>query len=176
MRTLKDISPKQKRFCREYLVDQNGKRAAIRAGYSPKTAAAQASMMLDKPHVAEYMAQLTKKQEMDLTVTAERVINEFARIAFADPATYLIPSKSRAGPRMKSLEELTPDQRAAVAEFDIVTKKLKLYDKLNALEKLGKHLKLFTELHEQQHNFTIMPELKLGGKTIIFNVGEPKKK
>lgn len=173
------ISPKQKQFCKEYLIDHNGTRAAIRAGYSKKTARAQASMLLDKPHVAAYLAQLTKGRDMDLTITAERVLKEIARIAFADPSSYFVPARSGHGggpARMKDMDELTPDQRAAVAEFDMATKKFKLYDKLNALEKLGKHLKLFTELHEQQLNFTVMPELKLNGTVLVFNVGLPKGK
>lgn len=175
MRTLKGITPKQKRFCREYLIDCNGKQAAIRAGYAPNYACEQACMMLVKPHIAAYLAELTKKQEMDLTVTAERVLKELARIGFHDIGAYYRRDDDGIL-HLRELDELTADQRAAIAEYDPEKKILRLYSKDPALDKLGKHLKLFTDLHEQQHSFTIMPELKLGGKTIIFNVGEPKKK
>ena len=46
------LPPRQQHFVAEYLVDQNGKAAAIRAGYSPRSAQVKASRMLDKPQVA----------------------------------------------------------------------------------------------------------------------------
>lgn len=168
-------NPKQERFCREFMIDHNGTQAMIRAGYSKKTATAQASMMLAKPHIQKFLAELAKSQAMDLTVTADRVIKELARLAFHDVGAYYKRDKNQKLV-LRDLDELTYDQRAAVAEYDPEKKILKLYSKDPSLDKLGKHLKLFTELHEQQHNFTIMPELKLNGNVVIFNVGLPKGK
>jgi phage terminase small subunit len=160
-------------FCAEYLIDHNGTQAAIRTGYSAKSAKQQASRHLADPMVKDYLAELAKSVQSDLTITADRVLKELARIAFHDPQSYFTKD-SRGRTVLKSMDEFTADQRAAISEFDATTKKLKLYDKLSALDKLGKHLKLFTELHEQQHTFTKMSEVKLNGTVLIFNVGEPK--
>lgn len=168
------ITPRVERFCHEYLIDLNGKQAAIRSGYSPKAAAQQASLLLSKPQVAAFLSLLMKQRNSDLTVTADRVLKELARLAFHDVGSYY---KIAGGKEvLKTLDELTEDQRHAIVEYDPKAGTMKLAAKDGPLEKLGKHLKLFTELHEQQHTFTIMPELKLNGKTVIFNVGEPRKK
>lgn len=57
---------------------------------------------------------------------------------------------------------------------ELAVKTPKHSDKLNALNLLGKYHKLFTELHETQHTFTLMPSMKIGGKPVDFNVGKPK--
>ncbi len=51
-----DLNPKQQRFVEEYLIDLNGKQAAIRSGYSPKTAEVQASRLLSNAKVSEAVA------------------------------------------------------------------------------------------------------------------------
>lgn len=170
---MRTVTPKQKRFCKEYLVDFNGKRAAIRAKFSVRTAASQASNMLAMPHIKAYIAKIGAPKEMDLTVTAERVLRELARLAFHDPGVYY-KRDPKGKIMLRDLDELTEDQRAAIAEYNPETKTLKLYSKDPSLDKLGKHLKLFTELHEQQHTFTIMPVVKRGGRELVFNVGLPK--
>lgn len=58
----------------------------------------------------------------------------------------------------------------------IAMKAPKSGDCLKALDLLGKHHKLFTEMHETQHTFTLMPSMKIGGKTHEFDVGKPKPK
>jgi phage terminase small subunit len=79
-----DLGPRQARFVEEYLLDANAKQAAIRAGYSPKTAEAQGSRLLSnaKVHraVAARMAERSKRTE----VTADRALLEIARIGFSD--------------------------------------------------------------------------------------------
>lgn len=169
----KGITEQQKRFCREYLVDHNASAAALRAGYSPNGVHVAASKLLKRKTIKACLKRLTKKVDMDLTITAERVLAEYARIAFQDAGAFFT-TDDKGKPRLKTMEELTPDQRAAVSEFDLNAKKLKLYDKQTALQALGKHLKLFTELHELQHTFSIMPTIKRGGRTVEFNVGAPK--
>jgi phage terminase small subunit len=49
------LTPKQLQFCKEYLIDLNGAQAAIRAGYSEKTAKEIASENLTKPNIVEYI-------------------------------------------------------------------------------------------------------------------------
>lgn len=56
----------------------------------------------------------------------------------------------------------------------IATKAPKSSDCLKALDLLGKHHKLFTEMHEHQHTYTLMPSIKIGGEPLGFDVGKPK--
>jgi phage terminase small subunit len=165
----------QRKFCHEYLIDFDGAKAVRRAGSTAKHPEVVACHMLSKPHIKLYLGKLTKELEPDITVTAERVIKELGRLAFYDPADYFKRNEKNELV-IKDIDELTPDQRAAIVDYDPVKKVLKLSTKDSSLDKLGKHFKLFTELHEQQHTFTVMPELKLGGNTVVFNVGQPAKK
>jgi len=75
------LNEKQKRFTEEYIVDLNGKQAAIRAGYSEKTAENQASRLLRKDKVKEYLAELTKERASKVGLSAEYVLNAFINIA-----------------------------------------------------------------------------------------------
>lgn len=76
----KPITDKQKRFVREWLVDMNGTRAAIRAGYSEKSAAQTASRLMKDPAVREYRDALLKETFDALGVTAHSLAVEVWRI------------------------------------------------------------------------------------------------
>lgn len=78
------MTAKEQRFVEEYLAGLNGTRAAIRAGYSPKTACAIASENLKKPKIAAEVARRTHASRRRFEADAERVIKELRRIAFAD--------------------------------------------------------------------------------------------
>lgn len=173
-RKLTQLTEKVKSFCQEYLVDLNGAAAARRVGVTPQSARQRASMWLAEPEIEKYLATLLAEKNANLAVTADRVLKELARLAFHDVGSYY--KKIKGKEVLKRLDELSADQRAAIVEYDPKAGTMKLAAKDGPLNQLGKHLKLFTELHEQQHSFTIMPELRIGGKTIIFNVGEPRKK
>ena len=167
------LTDKQKRFCEEYLVDSNATRAARAAGYSsPDKIAAEIKRM---PEVRKYLARAGAKQRDRLEVSAKRVLDELAKIAFHDVGDYY--KKNQHGKEiLKNLDEMTPDQRAAIAEYDPSNGYIKLYSKDPSLDKLGKYLKLFTELHETQHTFTLMGDVVINGVPLDFNVGTPKKK
>lgn len=85
----KQLTEKQKRFVREWLVDMNGSRAAVRAGYSEKSAAQTASRLMKDPAVQVYRNQLLKEQFDELGVTthslALEVWNVYKRCATAEP-------------------------------------------------------------------------------------------
>lgn len=169
------ISKKHKRFCHEYIKDLNAAQAAIRAGYSAAGSNVNAHRIINRPEVKEYLKSIMQPIEEEMKATSERTLRELARLAFHDPGDYFKRDK-KGNLVIKDIDELTKEQRAAIADYDPVKKTLKLYSKDPSLDKLGKHFKLFTELHEQQTSFTIMPELKINGQTIIFNVGEPVRK
>lgn len=71
---MQKLSAKQEQFCREYLVDLNATQAAIRAGYSPKTANRIASENLSKPDVMERVAELKRERADKVAVTAADVL------------------------------------------------------------------------------------------------------
>ena len=141
------LSPKQQRFVEEYLIDLNATQAAIRAGYSAKTAHVQASQHLRKLKIQDAIAVRQVALADANAVTPSRVIEELAHVGFADMTHYM-----RWGPdgvRLHASEDLTPAQRRVVAEISETTTehggtiRLKLHNKLTALEKLGERLGLW---------------------------------
>ncbi|WP_435310654.1 terminase small subunit [Primorskyibacter sedentarius] len=96
------ITPKQEIFAREYLVDLNATQAAIRAGYSPKCAESRGSKLMAIPAVAEYVSKLMHKRTSKLDLTADRVLQEIARIAFTDVSK--LGDAVKASDKLKALE------------------------------------------------------------------------
>ncbi len=74
------LKGQMERFCQEYVIDYNGTAAAIRAGYSEKRAAAQASTLLRREDVIERMRQLQQEQAARLGLSADRVVMELWEI------------------------------------------------------------------------------------------------
>lgn len=152
-----ELTDKQKRFCKEYLVDFNATQAAIRAGYAKGTANREGSRLLSKADIQTLIAKLSKRVEEKLELTAERVLYEIKCLAYADPMSYY----EQKGGRMVLRDPFTftDAQRRAIRSLDVKNGKLQsitLYNKDPSLDKLGKNLKLFTELNETVHSFTMM--------------------
>ena len=80
------LTKKQELFCKEYIVDFNATRAALAANYSKPTAYAIGAENLRKPQIQAYIKDLMAKREQRLDVTADRVVQELAKIAFNDDA------------------------------------------------------------------------------------------
>ncbi|WP_395976221.1 terminase small subunit [Christensenella sp. MSJ-20] len=98
MAELPKMTAKQKRFCDEYLIDCNATQAAIRAGYSPKTAQAIGSENLKKPVVKKYIDEHLEISHNDAVMSAEEVLMRLTEIAR--------DKKERAGNTLKALELL----------------------------------------------------------------------
>lgn len=151
------LTQKQKLFILEYLKDLNATQAAIRAGYSEKGAEVQGHHLLRNPKIKVVIQQSMDKRSDRIKIDADLVLQEIARIAFADLRDVMDWDGDSV--TLKASSELTDAQAAAVCEVtqtitkDGGTLRLKLHSKDSSLEKLGKHLKLFTEVHEH-HNFT----------------------
>jgi len=99
------LTDKQKRFCKEYVIDFNATRAAEAAGYSKKTARATASETLTKQYIQDEIKRLTKKTTEKLEVSAERVVAELAQMGLTRKDTlgdFVIDSKDK----LKALEML----------------------------------------------------------------------
>ena len=110
----KKLSPKQKIFVSEYLVDLNAKQAAIRAGYSEKTAEVQGSRLLGNVKVAAVIREKLEKRASRLEITAERLDQEAARIAFFD-----IRKLYREDGSLKPVSELDEDTARALSCLDV---------------------------------------------------------
>ena len=158
------LTPQQQRFVAEYLIDLNGTQAAVRAGYSPKTAAVQASRLLSLIKIDEAVREgrdrkraeaqtVLETQLNEAHVDAVRVLVELGRLATVDTRSYFDEHGN-----LKPLHELTPAQGASLAGFEIIKKnaaagdgvvdtvhKIKLWDKPRALEMLAKHFGLLIE-------------------------------
>jgi len=78
-----ELEPKENRFCWEYLVDLNATQAAIRTGYSKRSASSIGYENLQKPEIQKYINRLTIWRSLRTQVTADRVLEELAKIAFA---------------------------------------------------------------------------------------------
>jgi phage terminase small subunit len=148
------LTAKQERFVAEYLIDLNATQAAIRAGYSEKTAHVIGPENLGKPIIAAAIAEAKAKRAERTGITQDRVLAELAKIGFSDLRKVLTSTGNLSGPH-----DWDDDTAGAIASLEIVTRpggigetgerevehvaKIKTWDKLSALEKLGKHLGMF---------------------------------
>jgi phage terminase small subunit len=147
--TPRGLPPKQATFVKEYLVDLNATQAAIRAGYSARTAHAQGPRLLGNVGVAAAIASATQARSERTLITADRVLEEIAAIAFAHMGQYA----EWGGESVTLKDSQTVDPRAVAEVSQKVTRSgnnvgIKLHDKLGALEKLGKHLGMWTDKGE----------------------------
>lgn len=142
------LTEKQKRFADEWLIDMNGTAAAIRAGYSVRSAEVTASKLLRNPKVRAYIDERMAEHSRRTGVTQERIIRELARIAFLDP-TQLVNMDTA-----ELLDNSTTDDRAAIAsvkvktmsgETEMIEREVRFADKIKALELLGKRLGMWID-------------------------------
>lgn len=136
------LTEKQKRFCEEYLVDLNATQAAARAGYKDPNIGRQ---LITKNNVSEYITLLREEQSRRTSITADRVLAELAAIAFADRTEIQQVMNKRGDVTFTPTEEISEDTKKAIAciEEGKYGTKVTSYDKVKALELLGKHLGLF---------------------------------
>lgn len=146
---MKKLTPKQKAFIQEYLVDLNATKAALRAGYSKKSAGQIGSANLAKPYIKKALEKAMKKRSDRTKRTQDQVVEELAKIAFGDISQ--IVEWDDEGLKVIPSSKLSQDKKASIAEIsERVTQaggtiKIKQFDKLRALEMLGRHLGAFTD-------------------------------
>ena len=151
-RNFRCLTLKQARFVEEYIVDLNVEQAAIRTGYSPKTAEVQASRLLSNAKVDAAVKQAMQARSRRTGITADRVLIELAELAFANIADFL--QVQRDGSVQIDLARASRDRAAAVHDVILSTPtggsgdevqstkltQIELFDKLRALEMLARHL------------------------------------
>jgi phage terminase small subunit len=162
----KKLTPKQRRFVEEYLIDLNATQAAVRAGYSEKTAYTIGQKLTKKDEAINAAIDAALAERSARTgVTADRILKELARIAFSDPRAVF--SWGPGGVSLRDSGELTDDEAAIVAEVSETRSenggsvKARLCDKVKALELLGRHLGMFTD--KLQVGVSITPGSMLEG-------------
>jgi phage terminase small subunit len=172
MRTMA-LTPKQQAFIAEYLVDLNATQAAIRAGYSEDTATVIGYENLTKPHIAKVIQEAMEKRATRTEITADRVLKEYAKIAFSDMKDFL---SFRTAQTVVEHDKITGEpiidyaqiiemndsdqvDGTMIQEVSISPKGVfafKLHDKKGALDMIGKHLGMFTD------------KLEVNGSMVIF--------
>lgn len=157
------LTAKQDLFVKEYLIDLNATQAALRAGYSPRTAEAIGFENLRKPMIASAIQEAMDKRSKKTEITAEMVLREYAKIGFSNITDYLsvedklvtIDRDSEGRPitelaqvvNIFDTDMIKPDKMRAVAEIK-QTKEgiaLKLHDKKGALDSIARHLGMFND-------------------------------
>lgn len=161
------LTAKQQRFVEEYLVDLNATQAAMRAGYSEKTAHRIGAENMQKPAITEAIQQRMGERSERTQLTADDVVLQLARMGMAD-VRKLFTTQGE----LKAVHELDDDTAAAIQSIEVVTKhipmpgdepaeveylhKIKLVDKIKPLELIGKHmgkqLGQWAEKVEHEHN------------------------
>lgn len=141
------LSTKQQRFIEEYLIDLNATQAAIRAGYSPQTAAVIGAENLIKPNIHDAISRAMAERSKRTGINADRVLTEMAKIGFAN----IVDVADIAEASLRG--DANRDDTAAIASIkvkriptedgEIVEREIKMYDKTKALIELGKHVGLF---------------------------------
>ena len=157
------LTPKQQIFCQEYIIDWNGTRAYLKAYPSVKkdsVARANASRLLTNANILNFINDRLNNLEQEAGVSALRVLLEIKKIAFSSMIDF-----HETWVTLKDFETLSDPQKACIQEITTQTRtitdpdgndiqvdyvKIKLFDKLKALEALGKILNYYTT-PQQQH-------------------------
>lgn len=158
------LTQKQRHFVQEYLVDLNATQAAIRAGYSERTAHVQGPRLLGNVRVQVAIQEALKKREQRTEITQDRVLTELAKIGFADIRDYLEYKTEKTVVAYGDDGEPIIDYRQIIDVIDSKnvdtsviqevsiskdgTFKFKLYDKQKALNDIGRHLGMFVDKTE----------------------------
>jgi phage terminase small subunit len=152
------INPKQERFCQEYIIDLNATQAAIRTGYSKKTAYSQGQRLLKNVEIKTRIQQLKDERAKRTGITSDRVLKEIGFIGFSRISDF-VEFQEEGGIRVKRFDEMPKDSSSAIKDVKqdrniretskgnqtVIQERISciLHDKIKALELLGRHLGLF---------------------------------
>ncbi|MFH2379765.1 terminase small subunit [Morganella morganii] len=152
------LNDKQEMFCREYLVDLNATQAAIRAGYSDKTANRIAAQLLSKLDIGKRIQELKSERGERLAIDADYVLQRLVEIDQMDVADILLSNGE-----IKPIKDWPKVWRITLSGIDVteiagdtagLLKKIKWPDKVKNLELLGKHISVqaFREQVKNEHD------------------------
>jgi len=157
-----ELTLKEQQFVKEYPLDFNASEAAIRAGYSKKSAGAIGHENLKKPKIQAALQREIKERQRRTEITGDMVVAELGRLAFSNITDFIEFDDS--GVAIKCSSNDLPDDLAAciseVSETENMSGgknvKFKLHDKRAALEALGKHFGLFKTKIELPKRVTLV--------------------
>jgi len=136
------LTPKQEKFCREYMIDLNGSQAAIRSGYSARTANRTATFLLSKTVIAQYIQILRTESNKRLDITIDDIHREYIRCAFT-PIDKVVRLKN-GNASLIDFDEMDDDAKATIEEISSnvgefgTSIKFKRTNKIAALNALAK--------------------------------------
>lgn len=141
----KELTDKQDKFIDEYLIDLNATQAAIRAGYSEKTARQIGQNLLTKVDIQESIQARMEERQKRTHITQDKVLNEIAAVAFAN-ATDLVKVQDGIV-CIKDTDTLEENVKKAIVGIKEGRNgiEINMANKVSALEMLGKHLGMFKE-------------------------------
>ena len=129
------MTPKQKRFCDEYLIDLNATQAAIRSGYSEKTARKIGQENLTKPDIQAYISARMAEKESELIASQDEVLEYLTAVLRGKTQSEVVVVENVGNFRSEARTmQKAPDEK----------------ERLRAAELLGKRYSLFTDKVEQQ--------------------------
>ena len=148
------LNDRQRLFCDEYIVDLNATAAAIRAGYSAKTATVTASKLMRKQEVIDCIETLKIKREVKTEFTAQEVLQKLSILARANISKFFKRSECGTGFVMEIPENATAEDFYGITEIttevytegkgedkqEVKRTRIKMESKLKALELAGKHV------------------------------------
>jgi phage terminase small subunit len=159
-----ELTAKQKRFIAEYLIDLNATQAAIRAGYSAKTAKVIGQENLTKPDIQAELQKAMAKREKRTEITQDRVLKELAKLGFADIKDFLsfrtektvTEHDKETGEPVIEYAHIVELKDSDMVDGSLISEvqlkngelKFKLHDKVKALEMCGRHLGMFKDKAE----------------------------
>ena len=172
------LSGKKLKFCHHYGHNENKTLSAKLAGYSEKTAHVKGSQLYAMPEVRAMCDKLVSERMTRLEITGEKILNELAKIAFADISD--IVDLTNNSITIEDFKNLSPEQRACIASAkkdktgNII---LTFHDKIAALTKLGQNKKLFTDVQENKNTFTSMGSVTVQNESgeavpLEFDIGQ----
>lgn len=164
------LTLRQEAFCREFIIDiTSATQAAIRAGYSAKTAAQQASRLLTNVKIKEHLARLQKPAIKKFEITRDRIMQEVAALAFSNIMDF-VTVDAETGAAWVDLRKCSREEAAALDSYevtelppqqlvidgqelerDVLKTKIKMRDKWGPLEALMKREGLVKEVIEVNH-------------------------
>jgi phage terminase small subunit len=145
----------QQAFVREYVRDLNGTKAAMRAGYSKKTARSIANRLLTKADIKAAVKARQERRYEKVDIKADDVLRELRRIAFQDLSGVI--RVERGSVYLSDTAVLTEDQMAAIESFEPTQHgvKVRLHSKEKALELLARHMGMLTDKVEHSGSLNV---------------------
>ncbi len=143
------LSDKQLAFALEYFQTFNASESAVKAGYSKRAARVTGHRLLTNANIENYLTILKKEAESKSMITVERLVQELARLAFAD-----ISEAFTDDGKLKKISEMNEDVRRAIVSYQMSTNRtvVKFANKKDAIETIMKYLGAFEKDNDQKRD------------------------